>query len=71
MSANGHDVLKLRQEALSASPGRDAADPRKAAVVKYFRQDRSLFPRSPRKERQIRYDFQDPVLNKEFKETDL
>ena len=41
MSANGHEVLRLRQEALSASPGKGAADVRKASVVKYFRQDRN------------------------------
>ena len=41
MSANGHEVLRLRQEALSASPAKGAADVRKASVVKYFRQDRN------------------------------
>ena len=38
-------------------------------IKKYFKRDRSYFSKDQKKDRLIKYDFQDPVLNKEIRET--
>ena len=67
MSTDAREVQTLRRESTIKSPNRNE---QREKVTRYTRRDQGFFyNRRKSKESPIKYDFKDPVLNKEIRET--
>mmetsp|Transcript_8535 Transcript_8535/g.11754 ORF Transcript_8535/g.11754 Transcript_8535/m.11754 type:complete len:91 (+) Transcript_8535:140-412(+) len=60
-----HEVKQLRLEEDSKRPAKNEARER---ILRYYRRDKAFYANEEKKDAPIKYDFQDPVLNKEFVE---
>lgn len=66
MSSNAVQVLQMRRESRASQPARDL---HKERITRYFKKDKAFFMANKEPDRPIKYDFNDPVLNKEFLES--